>query len=109
MRLQSIKRRRLSQPPKDPLRQLNPNEPQQFLQHSRRNQRHNDHEERPVGKLPRIIINVPEDLPNRANNTLDKALSRLRTAAGGGRGRGAGVDGGAFATGDSAGGIDVGV
>lgn len=54
-------------------------------------------------------MDVLKDLPNRANNTLDKALSRLRTAAGGGRGRGAGVDGGAFATGDSAGGIDVGV
>lgn len=109
MRLQSIKRRRLSQSPKDPLRQLNPNEPQQLLQHPRRNQRHNDHEERPVRELPRIIINVPENLPDRANNTLDKALSGLRAAAGGGRGCGAGVDGGAFAARDGAGGVDVGV
>lgn len=55
-------------------------------------------------------MNVPEDLPDRANDTLNKALSGLRAAAGGGGcGRGAGVDGGAFAAGGGAGGIDVGV
>lgn len=110
MRLQPIKRRRHRQPPKNPLWQSNPNHPQQFLQHSRYNQWHNDHEERLDRVRARIVVDIPQNLSNGADDTLDKPLSRLCAAAGG-RG-GARIDGGggALAAADAgAGAVDVGV
>lgn len=71
--------------PKDLPRQLHPNHAQQLLQNTTSNKRHDHHHKHLHGVPPRIVVDVPQQALDVADDALHEAGARPRPSR---RGRG---------------------